>query len=80
MQIVIDIPDEYRDYIKRNYNFRGKDDYNAAVMAIANGIVLPKGHGRLIDADALKETYKSGNWDLHKVLDHAPTVLEGSNK
>lgn len=51
MQIVIDIPDEYRNYIKRNYNFKGADDYNAVVMAIANGIVLPKGHGRLIDKD-----------------------------
>lgn len=51
MQIVIDIPEETYKEIKEGFY-----DKNTRKMAIAigNGIPLPKGHGRLIDADELK--------------------------
>ena len=52
MQIVIEMADD--DYKK-------VQDGRAAVTvmrkAIRNGTPLPKGHGRLIDADALKTAY-----------------------
>ena len=52
MQIVIDIPEE--DYILAT-----KEDFSAVykgnhiAKAIKHGTPLPKGHGRLIDADVL---------------------------
>jgi hypothetical protein len=52
MQIVIDIPSEMYNDIKS-----GKDGYSNYVhTAVRNGTPLPKGHGRLIDADYLKDT------------------------
>lgn len=52
MQIVIDIDKDYYEILKHEVE-HGHDfkPYNL----IANGTPLPKGHGRLIDADKLKE-------------------------
>ena len=51
MQIVIDIPKDYYkecvDVVKNE-----KDDFYITKW-IANGTPLPKGHGRLVDADEL---------------------------
>lgn len=49
MQIVIDIPEEKYNYVKKQVA-EGID--NPLKVYIANGTPLPKGHGRLIDADA----------------------------
>jgi hypothetical protein len=49
MQIVIDIPEETYEYWKNHSH-----EYVLA-EAIKNGTPLPKGHGRLIDADALEK-------------------------
>lgn len=52
MQIVIDIPNKaYENIVKNEY------DYGDMNVIIQNGIPLPKGHGRLIDADALRKVY-----------------------
>ena len=50
MQIVIEIDEE--EYEK---NKTARCDYHTLRMAIMNGTPLPKGHGRLIDADALEK-------------------------
>lgn len=56
MQIVINIPDEV-------YNLCATDKYfvyNESEIirkAIKNGVLLPKGHGRLIDADTLDKDF-----------------------
>lgn len=68
MQIVIDIPEEYRNYIKRNYNFKGKDDYNAVVMAIANGTPL--------DLEGLKSDMKALNCGYPYGLDYLLDCLK----
>ena len=61
MKIVIDIPDkEYEDVKKAGgcyYDF-GK--------AIINGIPLPKGHGRLIDADKANKKIQYYHDDCEK--------------
>ena len=50
--------------------------------AVAHGIPLPKGHGRLIDADRLKSMYSinQGNFNtvvgIQKWIDFAPTIIE----
>ena len=51
MQIVIDIPEEvYKSIQDNDYcGISNADMYNA----VKNGMQLPKGHGRLIDKDAL---------------------------
>jgi len=53
-------------------------DVENVVQGIKNGTPLPKGHGRLIDADALKNGWKNG---FHKkivdaLMDDAPTIIE----
>lgn len=67
MQILINIPDEeferlvYMDIFKlREY--------------IQNGVVLPKGHGRLKDTD--KFNYNSDNYITKHGVESAPTVIE----
>ena len=51
MKIVIDIPEYLYDHLHDIvYDDYALDDYE---LAIFNGILLPKGHGRLGDLDAL---------------------------
>ena len=54
MKLVIDIPEEEFERMKEKKMFG-----NVTVWkdAIRNGTPLPKGHGRLIDADALETAY-----------------------
>lgn len=49
MQIVIDIPNSTFTDLKKKQNRTEVD------VAVLNGTPLPKGHGRLIDADALEK-------------------------
>lgn len=48
MKLIIDIPDEAYEKLKSKSTLD-----NIAESIIANGTPLPKGHGRLIDANAL---------------------------
>ena len=50
MQIVIDMPERTFESVKRYYE-QNQDCY-ALCAYVATGTPLPKGHGRLIDADA----------------------------
>jgi len=55
MQIVIDVPDN-ETLIGWYTHFDGVNQYhNAKTLGEPNYILLPKGHGRLIDADELKK-------------------------
>lgn len=75
MQIVIDIPEDNFKRIRELAEVQGLSDnlMGYSLLAIAHGIVLPKGHGRLIDADAvLEEPY--GN--TYKDIDIAETIIE----
>lgn len=88
MKIVIDIPEEtYNKILKNEY------DYGDMNMIIQNGTPLPKGHGRLIDADELliksewygeRSTYSNPmpNGEMavpEEVVLNAPTIIEGSD-
>lgn len=55
MQIVIDIPDEDYNVILANADLYKEKNWGAAEVwdAIVGGVPLPKGHGRLIDADKI---------------------------
>jgi len=52
IELVIKISEENYENIKEQVNKRDYPDMQIG-KAIANGIPLPKGHGRLIDAGAL---------------------------
>ena len=82
MKLIIDIDD--KDYEKL------KDGHIpfSILDVVQNGAVLPKGHGRLIDADSLRAGY---NIDLEDNLvgyryitkqdiDNAPTILEADKE
>ena len=80
MQIVIEIPEEiYSRILERNriHTF----DNETVCDAIKNGIPLPKGHGRLIDADELRceredfDTYFDYS-NAFDVIYNAPTIIE----
>jgi hypothetical protein len=86
MKIIIDIPeDRYKDIQRiasvqlENYHFQ------TAEQIIANGVALPKGHGRLIDAKQFEIDNKEF-WDcdfihpkyedtLGELIQDAPTII-----
>ena len=56
MKIVIDI-DEKNYMSCQTSGYAKKSIYVDLVYAIRKGTILPKGHGRLIDADELRKVY-----------------------
>ena len=83
MQIVINLEDEIYEDIKYRYD-KNQLTLGAMVLelAILHGEILPKGHGRLIDADKL-DTRERGNnsqrtmwWNIDCIVKHAPTIVE----
>ena len=80
MQIVIDIPDGCYDELC-NAQFPIQDAYRL-VAWIKNGTPLPKGHGRLIDADRLRSMYSINRANFNTVVgiqkwvDDMPTIIE----
>lgn len=85
MQIVIDIPEDAYNYIKAN---GARIPYYKLTDAIKNGIPLPKGHGRLIDADDIKvieledslHIIRHCKGDDVDVYIDAPTILEADKE
>ena len=89
MQIVIKIDDDMYKQIMADDHVYVLDDVNILLIenAIYNGTPLPKNHGRLIDADDVKENHRRwlGYLDtdmierLNIAIDnHVPTIIEGS--
>lgn len=81
MQIVIDIPEKVYKSIQGNEycGIIDSDMYNA----IANGTPLPKGHGRLIDADKIKFEYlfQNNEWIATEALiDNQQTIIEADKE
>lgn len=83
MQIVIDIPEEIKAVIDNN----GTNEIVTETVwqAVKKGTPLPKGHGRLIDADELKRhKYHDNNRFENAVavaqIDWAPTIIEADKE
>ena len=66
IELVIKIPEERYKNIVKQVDKRDYPDMSTG-KAIANGTPLPKGHGRLIDADDLLD---------NTCLDEIPTIIE----
>ena len=77
MKIVVDVPE--RDF---GIYCRMVDEgmANEAVRRIVNGTPLPKGHGRLIDADALKITEDYDGIDAMNAVYSTPTIVEADEE
>lgn len=74
MKIIVDISEDDYKYIKAN---GARIPYYRLTDAIKNGIPLPKGHGRLIDADELTESILCKTFGLRSVdIENAPTIVE----
>lgn len=95
MQIVIDIPENIYEYYKNKYP-KNCARLTFVENALLEGTPLPKGHGRLIDADAMNEQYYSIYTDAMNCsnkpsdkylldkwsvcLDTSPTIIEADNE
>lgn len=76
MHIVIDIPEEAHKLLKNE----GVDWLGAEhiLNAVANGTPLSKGHGKLIDANAVDKSVKNPyqNREVMYWVNNAPTIIE----
>lgn len=83
MKVVVELSKEEMESYKNLMRFGFG---NSVMRKIINGTPLPKGHGRLIDADALK---KKHHWtdDFYETeyvevedIDDAPTIIEADKE
>ena len=93
MKIVIDIPDDDYEFVKEQVDTEYCNDVrqinNRLYQIIANGTVLPKGHGRLIDADSASKDINAfqdafamytDNMGKYNIVCAAPTVIEADKE
>ena len=81
MQVVIDIDDKLYNRIKC-LEPKSNTMLDVLMRSVQSGTTLPKGHGRLIDADALKNEWKNG---FHKkivdaLMNDAPTIIKADKE
>ena len=82
VELVIKISEQEYNECKNRFNMVHQEGYlnynlnTALVMYIANGTVLPKGHGDLIDSNILCEQYEKTYDDLYQALDLTPSIIE----
>ena len=75
MQIVIDIPEDvYKDIQSLDWKNTGRL-FSEEWKAIHNGTPLPKGHGRLIDADVLVDGMEN-DYEFCEAVNATPTIIE----
>jgi hypothetical protein len=85
MQIIIDISEA--TYKATCNECMLPSDVKNVVQGIKNGTPLPKGHGRLIDADALNLDYEvemADDWktahEIANCVKYAPTIIEADEE
>ena len=77
MKLIIDIPNE----LAEKGHWYTDEELWAVVKAVQNGIPLPKGHGRLIDADAYAKKYNTNiNGRIGEEYIFAPTIIEADKE
>lgn len=80
VELLIKIPEEDWEFIKEADGCRWS---RAILDGVINGTPLPKGHGRLIDANYFREDSSifdiipfAQRMNIECVVDHAPTIIE----
>ena len=83
MKLMIDIDDNLYSYISKEDAVYFPDDGGKLFEAVKNGTELPKGHGRLIDADALIDSLGISDRDIYfkaVIEEEAPTIIEADKE
>ena len=87
IELLIKIPEDDYEKIKRTSIKNGaKDELDYMRELILSGTPLPKGHGRLIDAEYLKQDMIRYGWHhvdctVHEyVEDMLPTIIEADKE
>lgn len=70
MEIVIELSESDYEDVKK---YSGSYSFGETIK---NGVVLPKGHGRLIDADKATRSCLEHTGKRSLLIDLAPTVIE----
>ena len=86
MELIIDIPEEVKSRLCFGITY--PKDIQVICEALNNGTPLPKGHGRLIDADALEvgpRFNENGELCGHTYITeyelcNAPTIIESDKE
>ena len=78
MQIVIDIPNSIFANLPKIVN--GSIASKRILDCVKNGTSLPKGHGRLIDADAVYDDFEKGDYDFEDAIEYAQTIIEADTE
>ena len=82
MELIIEIPNSIYANLPKIVN--GSIASKRILDCVKNGTPLPKGHGRLIDADAVYDDFEKGEYDFEESLEFAPTIIpadtEGEDK
>lgn len=81
MQIIIEIPEsqipKQQNIIEIPLHFIDGKVCEAGGYGFAE---LPKGHGRLIDADKLWDSYHDLDYDFYEAFDLADTIIEADTE
>ena len=80
MEIVIKIPNEEYEFCKRQWDTECLD---TLMIAVKYGVPLPKGHGRLIDADRISfsQFFDAGDYaQARQGIYEAPTIIEADKE
>ena len=89
VQVVINIPSTAYQGILNANNAGGNwndDLLGVLCRGVANGTLLPKGHGELKDTDVLRDYFWDNrsklytHKDLRIVIDNAPTIIEADKE
>ena len=79
IELVIKIPEDTYKRTKFYKEFRDLNDCVLVLKAIDYAIPLPKGHGRLIDADVLADGFED-NYEFCEEVNATPTIIEAEKK
>jgi len=87
MQIVIDILDDDYERLKVYEKAPFCSLTSRVYEAVANGLLIPKGHGDLIDRNELNKDLIANEWitdddggGLEEILFNAPTIIEADTE
>ena len=77
MKVVIDVSEKVYNHFCRGCRFF--DEVEEAIIAITDGTPLPKGHGRLIDADVLVDGMED-DYEICEAVNATPTIIEADKE
>ncbi len=86
IELVIKVPKNLYEAYKGRPPMLGDAGMDMIAQSIANGTPLPKGHGRLIDAEririvrapdsAIDDNIETTIWAIKQYISHLPTIIE----